>query len=83
MSAGPNPAYSSVLFDLYTGTSSNVEVSVYDVGGRIIDVIHSGELAGGNHSFTWGIPETMSCGIYFLRAETLNNTATMRFTVLK
>ncbi|RKZ08274.1 hypothetical protein DRQ25_09470 [Candidatus Fermentibacteria bacterium] len=82
-SAGPNPAFSSVLFDLYTGTSSNVEVSVYDVGGRIIDVIHSGELAGGNHSFTWGIPETMGCGIYFMRAETLNDTATMRFTVLK
>ena len=81
--AGPNPAFSSVLFDLYTGSSSVVEVSVYDVGGRVIDVIHSGELAGGNHSFTWGIPETMSCGIYFLRAETLHNTATMRFTVLK
>ena len=81
--AGPNPAFSSVLFDLYTGSSSVVEVSVYDVGGRVIDVIHSGELASGNHSFTWGIPETMSCGIYFLRAETLHNTATMRFTVLK
>ncbi|MCK5116339.1 MAG: S8 family peptidase [Candidatus Aegiribacteria sp.] len=81
--AGPNPAFSSVLFDLYTGTSSDVEVSVYDVGGRVIDVIHSGELTGGNHSFTWGIPETMSSGIYFLRAETLHDTATMRFTVLK
>ncbi len=81
--AGPNPAFSSVLFDLYTGSSSDVEVSIYDVGGRVIDVIHSGELAGGNHSFTWGIPETMSCGIYFLRAETLHDTATMRFTVLK
>ncbi|MEN8207825.1 MAG: S8 family peptidase [Candidatus Fermentibacteria bacterium] len=81
--AGPNPAFSSVLFDLYTGTSSDVEITVYDVGGRVIDTIHSGELAGGNHSFTCGIPETMNCGIYFMRAETLHDTATMRFTVLK
>ena len=81
--AGPNPVFSSLMFDLFTGTSYDVEISVYDIGGRVIDVIHSGELTGGNHSFTWGIPETMGCGIYFLRAETIHDTATMRFTVLK
>jgi len=81
--AGVNPAYSSVMFDLYTGLPSSVQVSVYDVGGRVIETVHSGDLAAGNHSFTWGIPEDMGSGIYFLRAESQQGTASMRFTVLK
>lgn len=81
--AGPNPVFSSLMFDLYTGTSTEIKISIYDLGGRVIDVVQSGEFAGGNHSFTWGIPDNMGCGIYFLRAETPQETATMRFTVLK
>lgn len=81
--AGPNPVFSSLMFDLYTGTSTEIKISIYDLGGRVVDVVQSGEFAGGNHSFTWGIPDSMGCGIYFLRAETPQETATMRFTVLK
>ncbi len=81
--AGSNPAYTSVMFDLYTGSSSSVRISVFDLTGRVIDLIHNGDLATGNHSFTWGIPETMGSGIYFLRAESPSGTASTRFTVIR
>ncbi|MBN2609511.1 MAG: S8 family peptidase [Candidatus Fermentibacteraceae bacterium] len=81
--AGTNPAYSSVMFDLFTGTPADVEISVYDLTGRVTGTVHSGQLPRGNHSFTWGIPDEMGSGIYFLVASTPDGRAAMRFTVLR
>lgn len=81
--AGLNPVRSSVMFDLYSPAAAVTDVSVYDLSGRAVATVHSGQLADGSHSFTWGIPDGMGSGIYFLVASSPDSRASMRFTVLR
>ncbi|OPL17865.1 MAG: hypothetical protein AVO35_08280 [Candidatus Aegiribacteria sp. MLS_C] len=81
--AGENPARTSVMFDLYTGSAVPVEISVYDITGRITGTVHAGPLSSGSHSFTWGVPEGMGNGVYFLVASSTEGSAVLRFTILR
>lgn len=82
-STGTNPVSSSVQFDVYTGSWSALDISVFDISGRRVAVVHEGQMDQGNHSFTWGVPETLGNGIFFLRASGPQGEAVQRFTVLR
>jgi subtilisin family serine protease len=82
-STGANPVTSAVRFDLYTGSWAEMDLSVFDLSGRRVAVIHDGQMDQGNHSFTWSVPESFGDGIYFIRAASPEGSATARFTLLK
>ena len=79
----PNPVHSSAVFGFYTDIGSPVEITVFDLTGRITALISSGALPSGNSSFAWTVPETMGNGIYFIRATSGSETAVSRMTVLR
>ena len=78
-----NPVFSHMSFDLNTMVSGFADVSVYDISGRCADVIYSGHLTEGTHSFMWTVPRTVSNGTYVIRASCGDLLAVTKITVLK
>jgi uncharacterized protein YfaS (alpha-2-macroglobulin family) len=74
---------SSAGFSLYIPAGGHVEVTAYDLTGRSVAVLQSGEMAGGGHSFRWNLPSGIVNGVYLLRATTPTGTATTRMTVVR
>ncbi|NOQ23253.1 MAG: T9SS type A sorting domain-containing protein [Candidatus Aegiribacteria sp.] len=66
ISVGPNPSYSNVSIVVSANESSPIDISVYDIAGRKIDTIHTGEVSEGNNSFTWD-NESFAQGLYMIR----------------
>jgi len=83
--ARPNPFTAATTFTLTLDRSSDVEVGIFDVGGRLVATLHRGRLAAGTREFTWnGVRAGGSAapsGIYFYRAGA-NGQVVSRKTVL-
>ncbi len=71
--AAPNPFAEGTSFHLSLPQPSSVDIAVYDVKGRLVDVIASGELTAGEHTLSWdgtnrsGSPA--ASGVYICRAR--------------
>ncbi|MCD4701528.1 MAG: T9SS type A sorting domain-containing protein [Candidatus Aegiribacteria sp.] len=78
----PNPfrEQSSVEFTLQA--PCHVNLSIYDISGRLIEDVIDSELPEGNHSCTIG-RNHIPGGVYFLRFQAGNEVETGRFVVLK
>jgi len=75
----PNPASApAVRFSLPEPAS--VEISVFEVSGRLVDEIHGDEYDSGFHDV---LLEELSPGIYFCRMISGDFTATQRFVVIE
>ena len=79
----PNPVSASAGFQLYTPVEGRVDISVYDLAGRSVALVESGEIAQGSHSYRWTLPQGISNGIYLIRASTPAGTAVSRMTVVR
>ncbi len=79
----PNPVISSMVFDLNTAVSGPADVSIYDLSGRRVAVVHSGQLTEGTHSFMWVVPQTIANGTYVIMASCGDLLAVTRIVVLK
>jgi subtilisin family serine protease len=79
----PNPVVSQAGFSLYLPSAGQIELCVYDIAGRSVSTIYTGELASGSHSYLWTIPENMGNGLYFVRALTPGGTSVSRMTLVR
>ena len=79
----PNPVVSQASFSLYMPSAGNAEVAVYDVSGRNVSTVQSGQLATGSHMFNWTAPEEVASGIYIVRATTPSGTSVSRMTLIR
>jgi len=79
----PNPVNGSAAFSLYVPASGDVSISVFDVAGRAVAQVQSGQLASGSHSYLWSLPENIGNGVYFVRATAPGGAAVSRMTVLR
>ncbi len=79
----PNPVNSQASFSIYMPVTGMTDISVYDVSGRAITSIHSGEMVTGSHMFNWNVPETLGSGMYFVKATTDNGTSVSRMTLIR
>ncbi len=64
--AYPNPFNNETILRFNVATTQRVSVEVYDLLGRVVDVISNGVLDSGKQRLTWR-PENISSGIYFIR----------------
>ncbi len=80
--AYPNPFNSSTQFTFALPIASPARVEIYNVSGNSIATLLSGELAAGYHTLTWNAA-THPAGLYFLRAESGNWSATKRLLLIK
>ena len=80
--AYPNPFNPSTTMDVYVPADGVVKLSVYNVMGQMVDVIHSGSMSEGNHSITWNASDLTS-GMYFVRAESTGGVAVQKVMLVK
>lgn len=81
LSTYPNPFNSTLTISSEAQPNQNTSISLYDLLGREVDVIHEGRLASSTISYT--TPPTLSTGIYFIRAISGDATAIQKVVLLK
>ena len=80
--AYPNPFNGQLTVNLLAGSNAITTVAVYDLLGRRVATLYSGQLTQGMHTLSWQ-PQS-SAGTYFLRAENSRGwSATQRVQYLK
>ena len=80
----PNPG-KSMVFPVTASGSGNFELTIYDLSGRAVETLYSGELAEGSHEFLWngtcdGSPAPS--GIYMAKFVTPDGAGAIRRVVL-
>ena len=78
----PNPFNSSTIIRFSLEAESYVELAVFDILGRRIDVMIDGRLPPGYHQIEWHAGDSPS-GVYFYRLVTLDTAVTGRMTLLR
>ena len=87
LSASPNPfnPATTIRFDL--PASGNVQVAVFDAGGRRVAVLVDGERDAGSHVVPWnGLSSTsdpVSSGVYFVRLVHASGSKTLKLVLLR
>jgi photosystem II stability/assembly factor-like uncharacterized protein len=82
LSLYPNPFNPQTTIALSIAKSSNAIVRVYDVIGRELETIYSGELRPGIYTFSWS-PRNVSTGIYLVSAMANNQIMTKKAMLLR
>jgi hypothetical protein len=78
----PNPFNPSTQISFTVPAQSRVNLAVYDLLGRRIETLVDGELNAGSFTTTWQAA-SFSSGVYFIRMETGNFSATRNVTLVK
>ncbi len=80
--AHPNPfnMQTRIMFGL--PVASEVSLNVFDLSGRLVDVMIDEHLAGGIHTFKWQ-PETLTSGLYFVRLDASGFTKTRKLVLIR
>ena len=70
LSVFPNPSHgvTHITFDL--NQTQEVWCQILDVSGRIIEVLHAGDLGEGPQQLLWRASEDLAAGIYFVQLQT-------------
>ncbi len=67
----PNPASQQIIIETIIQNQSNCNISLFDMQGRVIAVIHDGNLSAGQHELTWNLRNQngtrVNPGVYFCR----------------
>jgi hypothetical protein len=82
LKAYPNPfnATTTISFDL--PVSGNVRLEVYNIIGRLVEMLVDENLDAGRHNIEWDA-SALSSGVYFYKLNADGNILTKRMTLLK
>ena len=78
----PNPFNPTTTIHYSLNKNANVEVSIYDIAGRLITTLINEFQIAGYHFITWDA-SNFSSGIYFLKMSVENFTATRKLVLIK
>ncbi len=78
----PNPFNSVTTIRYYLPTASRINLSLFDVQGRLVDAFVEGNKAVGMHNFTLSSGE-LSSGLYLLRLQTESQIQTEKLLLLR
>ena len=78
----PNPFNPATEINFSVPSDSYVRLSVYNVQGQEVDVIHEGFQSSGAHSYSWNASD-MSSGVYYVRLVSGNKAKTMKAVLMK
>jgi len=59
-----------------------VNLSVYDVAGRLVTKLVDGSMAAGSHSVQWNRAGASGSGLYFARLRTIQGDQTLKLLVM-
>ena len=77
----PNPNNGYCNIDLDISKTGFYEISIYDLQGRLVRIIHHGSLNSGRYTFT--LRTNIPSGIYFIQAETDEFSSVKKMVRLK
>lgn len=80
--AAPNPFNPVTRLSFFVDSPQRVHLAVYDVTGRLIDVLVDRTVESGEHSFQWEA-RGLASGVYFYRLKTAKESFTRRMILLK
>ena len=80
--AHPNPFNPVTNIDYSVNTSTNVKIAIYDVMGRVVDVIENDFKVNGEYSVSWNAMNKSS-GIYYISIQTDNEVYSQKVVLLK
>lgn len=81
LSIYPNPTNSSSVVDFTSPTNSKVNISVYDVTGRIVEESIINTSAGTNSKYSVNSSNKLTAGIYFITLMIDNNKVTKKLII--
>jgi hypothetical protein len=73
LAVSPNPASTKATISFNLTKVCNVSVSVYDIEGRLIQNLFSGEAIAGENNIVWDINPELKKGTYIIRMSTPGN----------
>ena len=83
----PNPASEHCTIDFSLSAPELVSVTVSDLTGRLINIIHEGILSAGQYSFDWDTTGSTSAsipaGLYLIRMEAGGEVTSIMVTILE
>jgi hypothetical protein len=83
----PNPFNPTTAIPVKVAETSSALLQIVGVDGRIIRTLHSGELAAGDHEFSWngadGEGNSVASGVYMARLITRAGVQSERLVMLK
>jgi len=85
--AWPNPFNPDVNIAFSLIAPSNLSADVYNLRGQKVRTLHSGSLAGGNHSLHWNGRDasgsSVASGIYFVRLSSGKQSQVIKVMLMK
>lgn len=82
LSCYPNPFNAQTTISFSLAEQSNVEISIYDITGRLIEIVANEHYAAGKHSISWHAGN-YSSGIYFARLNSNDGRSINKMILLK
>jgi bacillopeptidase F len=78
----PNPTSGRVNIAFALPKAQDVTLAVFDLAGRRVSTLQTGELAAGRHTLTWN-GDGASAGVYVIRLEAEEGVLTQRFIIAR
>ena len=78
----PNPFNPRTYFKVSLHNATKVELKVFDLKGRMIEVIYNGTLNSGSHHFQW-YPMNHPTGLYFIHLSSNKSNQTRKAIYVK
>ena len=78
----PNPFNPSTEVTFSLPVDGDIRLSVYNLQGQEVEVIHSGYQSAGKHSYIWSA-DGISSGVYYVRLISGNKAETMKAVLMK
>jgi serine protease len=82
VSTYPNPATGHSFIDITTVDEMKADLSVFDINGKNVSTLFSGDLHAGEHHFSLNV-STLAAGIYTYKLTTDKGVVTKRLVVTK
>ncbi|MAV58718.1 MAG: hypothetical protein CMG07_02065, partial [Candidatus Marinimicrobia bacterium] len=80
--AYPNPFNPETTIDYSVKSAGMVELSIFDINGRLVSTLWNGELSTGSYSSTWDATSQPS-GLYIAKLKSGNTVQTSKLVLLK
>ena len=80
--AYPNPFNPSTTIDFGVPVDGEINLSIYDVNGRLVEVIESGFISAGYHQRAWSASSYPS-GVYIIRMSATGFNSTQKIVLIK
>ena len=83
----PNPFNEAAVISYSAPTAASVSIDIFDVNGRLVRTVFSGQVEAGTHQVTWNGMDSsgsrVARGIYFCRMHTGEFSATEKLVMLQ